>query len=240
MQLTLDLRKNMKTQKLTDSQSKRVVDNLDLVWFSIHKSHLSNYKDLEDLFQEGCIYLILSSQRFDESRGVAFSTYAVPMITLGIKRFIRENTYVSGMKAPRRSLDIRKKYLNQESLTKTEEKILEELNSRMTNSINLDDTYDESGDSVGDTSLGLLDTDLLRLEDQSLIDEILSRLKEESAPRDYEIYEEDIYGRLYDVKESQYSMAKKYGVSQPTVVRVLKSMRKKADEIYLSILRREY
>lgn len=45
----------------------------------------------EDLFQIGVIGLIKAIDRFDNSFGVKFSTYAVPVISGEIKRFFRED-----------------------------------------------------------------------------------------------------------------------------------------------------
>lgn len=47
--------------------------------------------DGEDLFQIGTIGLIKAIDKFDLELGLAFSTYAVPMITGEIKRFIRDD-----------------------------------------------------------------------------------------------------------------------------------------------------
>ena len=47
--------------------------------------------DREDLFQIGSIGLIKAVDKFDTSFGVMFSTYAVPMITGEIKRFLRDD-----------------------------------------------------------------------------------------------------------------------------------------------------
>lgn len=47
--------------------------------------------DLEDLFQIGTIGLMKAIDKFDLSVGVKFSTYAVPMITGEIKRFLRDD-----------------------------------------------------------------------------------------------------------------------------------------------------
>ena len=47
--------------------------------------------DLEDLFQIGTIGLMKAIDKFDLRVGVKFSTYAVPMITGEIKRFLRDD-----------------------------------------------------------------------------------------------------------------------------------------------------
>lgn len=48
----------------------------------------------EDLFQIGAIGLMKAVDKFDLSQGVRFSTYAVPMITGEIKRFLRDDGLV--------------------------------------------------------------------------------------------------------------------------------------------------
>ncbi|WP_251205138.1 SigB/SigF/SigG family RNA polymerase sigma factor [Acetatifactor aquisgranensis] len=47
--------------------------------------------DLEDLFQIGTIGLMKAIDKFDLKLGLKFSTYAVPMITGEIKRFLRDD-----------------------------------------------------------------------------------------------------------------------------------------------------
>ena len=53
----------------------------------------------DDLFQIGCIGLIKAADRFDLNMGVAFSTYAVPMIIGEIKRFIRDDGIIKVSRA---------------------------------------------------------------------------------------------------------------------------------------------
>ena len=46
--------------------------------------------EFDDLVQAGCVGLIKAANGFDSSRGLAFSTYAVPVILGEIKRLFRE------------------------------------------------------------------------------------------------------------------------------------------------------
>lgn len=46
--------------------------------------------EYEDMYSAGCIGLLKAAKAFDESRGVKFSTYAVPVILGEIKRLFRD------------------------------------------------------------------------------------------------------------------------------------------------------
>lgn len=67
-----------------------VTNNIGLVW-SIVRRFTGRGHELEDLFQIGSIGLIKAIDKFDTSFDVKFSTYAVPMITGEIKRFLRDD-----------------------------------------------------------------------------------------------------------------------------------------------------
>ena len=47
--------------------------------------------EYDDIFQVGCIGLMKAADGFDDSRGLCFSTYAVPTIMGEIKRLFRDN-----------------------------------------------------------------------------------------------------------------------------------------------------
>lgn len=64
--------------------------NLGLVHHIVRRFAGRGY-ELEDLFQIGTIGLMKAIDKFDLSLGVKFSTYAVPMITGEIKRFLRDD-----------------------------------------------------------------------------------------------------------------------------------------------------
>lgn len=70
-----------------------IEQNLGLV-HHIVKRFLGRGYDPEDLFQIGVIGLIKSIDKFDTGYDVKFSTYAVPLITGEIKRFIRDDGMV--------------------------------------------------------------------------------------------------------------------------------------------------
>lgn len=67
-----------------------VENNLGLVRFIVKRFQNRGY-DMEDLFQIGCIGLVKAVDQFDMEYNVKFSTYAVPLITGEIKRFLRDD-----------------------------------------------------------------------------------------------------------------------------------------------------
>lgn len=78
-----------------DKEAREVLieNNLGLV-HHIVKRFMGRGHDLEDLFQVGTIGLMKAIDKFDLEIGVQFSTYAVPMITGEIKRFLRDDGMV--------------------------------------------------------------------------------------------------------------------------------------------------
>lgn len=73
-----------------EARDRLVSENLGLVW-SIVKRFSGRGHDMEDLFQIGSIGLMKAIDKFDTAFEVKFSTYAVPMITGEIKRFLRDD-----------------------------------------------------------------------------------------------------------------------------------------------------
>ena len=73
-----------------NAREQLVLDNVGLVW-SIVRRFAGRGHELEDLYQIGCIGLIKAIDKFNLEFDVKFSTYAVPMITGEIKRFLRDD-----------------------------------------------------------------------------------------------------------------------------------------------------
>ena len=101
-------------------------ENTGLI-YSVAKRFLGRGVEMEDLFQIGSIGLLKAVDKFDMSYDVKFSTYAVPMITGEIKRFLRDD----GMLKVSRSLKeiAYKAYQAKEALTEKlgREPLLEEI-----------------------------------------------------------------------------------------------------------------
>ena len=66
-----------------------IKQNLPLV-HSICKRFIGRGIEYDDLYQAGCIGLIKATDAFDEEKGFAFSTYAVPVIMGEVKRLFRD------------------------------------------------------------------------------------------------------------------------------------------------------
>lgn len=58
---------------------------------AIVKGYLNKGTEYDDLYQIGCVGFLKAIKNFDPSYDVKFSTYAVPMISGEIKRFLRDD-----------------------------------------------------------------------------------------------------------------------------------------------------
>lgn len=73
-----------------EAKSLIIESNMPLIK-SIVKRFKNKYIEYDDLIQLGSLGLVKAINNFDSSYDVRFSTYAVPMITGEIKRFIRDD-----------------------------------------------------------------------------------------------------------------------------------------------------
>ena len=71
------------------SRDSFIESNLPLV-HSLCKRFVGRGIEYDDLYQAGCIGLIKAVDGFDDSRGLCFSTYAVPVILGEIRRMFRD------------------------------------------------------------------------------------------------------------------------------------------------------
>ncbi|HOB22138.1 MAG: sigma-70 family RNA polymerase sigma factor [Firmicutes bacterium] len=72
------------------SRDQVIADNLKLAWHVAGRFRNTGH-DLEELFQIASIGLLKAVERFDLSRGVEFSTFAVPCMIGEIRQFLRKD-----------------------------------------------------------------------------------------------------------------------------------------------------
>lgn len=73
-----------------EARAQLVEENVGLIWCVVRR-FLGRGVESEDLFQIGCIGLLKAIDKFDFAFDVKFSTYAVPMISGEIQRFLRDD-----------------------------------------------------------------------------------------------------------------------------------------------------
>ena len=82
------------------AKEKLLTENANLIK-SIVRRYLGKGVEYDDLYQLASMGLLKAINGFDESFGVRFSTYAVPMIAGEIKRFMRDTNETIDEIAPR-------------------------------------------------------------------------------------------------------------------------------------------
>jgi RNA polymerase sigma-B factor len=186
----------------------------------------------DDLFQVACLGLVKAIDRFDLSRDVAFSSYAVPTILGEIKRYFRDRTW--SVRVPRDlqelalrvdrkvaelSTDLRRTPTVPElaaALDAHEEEILEALEAsgayRATSLSTPRGNDDEAGETLGDT-VGTNEDGFGLAEDRATLAQLLRAV----TPRDREVlrlrFEEDL---------TQAEIGELIGVSQMQVSRIIR------------------
>ena len=73
-----------------EAREQLVEENIGLIWCVVRRFG-GRGVEMEDLFQIGSIGLLKAIDKFDLDYDVKFSTYAVPMISGEIRRFLRDD-----------------------------------------------------------------------------------------------------------------------------------------------------
>ncbi|MCC8073034.1 MAG: sigma-70 family RNA polymerase sigma factor [Clostridiales bacterium] len=102
---------------VTGSREEMIKSNIGLV-HSIANRFRGRGTDYDDLFQSGCVGLIKAVDNFDESKGFAFSTYAVPVIMGEIRRIFRDGGAIKVSRSLKekaiKAQALREKFINRE------------------------------------------------------------------------------------------------------------------------------
>ena len=187
------------TQEYQYARNTLIEMNLSLVTFAARRFRNRGSGDMEDIVQVGTIGLIKAIDRFDLSREVEFTSFAIPYIAGEIKRFFRDTSWA--VHVPRRLQELRvaiaksKEVLTTElgrtptvkdlsaHLDLTEEEVIEGLvaaNGYVAGSIDTPGGDDEAGDgrqAYTDT-LGEVDPALDLFEDLHALAPLLQELDE--------------------------------------------------------------
>ena len=89
---TLELLRQYKQTGSARIRNRLVEMNLGLVRKEAHRWKNQCQESFEDLQQIGCIGLIQAIERFDISRGIAFSSFAMPYIRGEIQHYLRDKS----------------------------------------------------------------------------------------------------------------------------------------------------
>ena len=110
-----------------EAKAKYIYGNLRLVLSVIQRFN----KSIDDIFQVGCIGLIKAINNFDTSRGVKFSTYAVPMIIGEVRRYLRDYNPIRVSRSARdiayKALQAKERLINEKNKEPTVEEIAKEI-----------------------------------------------------------------------------------------------------------------
>ena len=109
-----------------NAKTKLVTENSPLIK-SVIKIYRNKGVEYDDLYQLGSLGFVKAINNFDESFGVKFSTYAVPMIAGEVKRFLRDDGTIKVSRALK-TLNIKiEKYIQNFRQTNHSEPTIEEL-----------------------------------------------------------------------------------------------------------------
>lgn len=220
-----------------EARARLVEENTGLVWCVV-KRFYNRGVEMEDLFQIGTIGLLKAIDKFDLNYDVKFSTYAVPMISGEIRRFLRDD----GMIKVSRSLKetAYKAFLARERLQKkyNREPTMEELAAELeVEKEELAMALDASGEveslhkpiyQKDGNEIQLLD----KLEEEEGQEEtILNHMLIRQLLEELDREERQLIYLRYFANQTQSEIGKKLGISQVQVSRlekkILKNMRTK-------------
>ncbi|MBE7719609.1 RNA polymerase sporulation sigma factor SigF [Lacrimispora indolis] len=214
-----------------------VTDNFGLVWSIVRRFTGRGYEP-EDLFQIGSIGLMKAIDKFDLSYEVKFSTYAVPMITGEIKRFLRDDGMIKVSRSIK-EMGLKVKNVREELIYRlgrepTVEEIAgeigaskEEVAASIEAGAEVESLY-RSVNKNDENSILLID----KIEEESSAqEELLNRMVLRELLTALSDKDREIIIRRYYYNETQSQIAAKLGISQVQVSRlekkILKQMREK-------------
>lgn len=201
--------------------------NLRLV-LSVIQRFISRGENPDDLFQVGCIGLMKAIDNFDISQNVRFSTYAVPMISGELRRYLRDNNPIRVSRSLRdlayKAMQAKERLTNEKKCEPKIEEIAKEIGAKRSDVVTAlesisdpvslyEPVYSDSGDT-----LYVLDQLGDNSNDGNWLDEIsLREAINLLLPREKKI----LFLRFFQGK-TQVEVANEIGISQAQVSRLEK------------------
>jgi len=219
-----------------EAREQLVLKNVGLVW-SIVRHFSGRGYELEDLYQIGCIGLLKAIDKFNLDFEVKFSTYAVPMITGEIKRFLRDDGMIKVSRSIR-ELGIKVRTAREEMTWELgREPGLEEIAARLGSSreevaasleacAEVESIYKTVGNG-DDQNLLLMDRISDEHEDQ---EHLLNRMVLRQLLEQLDEREREIIMRRYFDNQTQSQIAADFHISQVQVSRMEKKILRRMRE----------
>ncbi len=212
-----------------DAADELVRQNIKLVHSVVGKMS-SQGKEYEDLFQTGCIGLLSAAKRFDFSKDVMFSTYAVHMISGELRRFLRDDRPVKvSRKLMSAAWEIKKesdkifkeqgRYPRIDELSELTNLSKEDILMAMEASEPMQYLQQPSGED-GNMQL----QDVLAEDGDGFDENIISSLSLQEATKNLEDREKYILAMRYCKGKTQADVAREIGISQVQVSRIEKKI----------------
>lgn len=220
-----------------EARDRLVMDNVGLIWSIVRRFSGRGY-EMEDLFQIGSIGLMKAVDKFDLNFDVKFSTYAVPMITGEIKRFLRDDGMIKVSRSVKelaaKVKALREELMEQSGKEPTIQEIAdtlgvsrEEAAASLEAGAEVESLYRPAGNGE-DSSLRLMDK--IEGEDGGH-EELLNRMVLRELLGELKGQEREIILRRYFYGQTQTKIAGDLHISQVQVSRlekrILKEMRKR-------------
>ena len=216
-----------------EAREKIVVDNMGLIW-SVVKRFTNRGYDPEDLFQIGSIGLMKAVDKFDLSYDVKFSTYAVPMITGEIKRFLRDDGMIKVSRSLKENAYKIRQAMESFSMEHQREATLDELAQKMNLAREEIVVAMEANKDVeslhqptyqGDGSEILLMDRIPREENEE--ERVLNHVILEESMKELAPEEKKLIEYRYFQGKTQQEIAKEFGVTQTRVSQIICNVRKR-------------
>ena len=235
---TRELFRRYKEENDEEAREQLIMSHVNLVRFLASKFK-NRGEPLDDLVQVGTIGLIKAIDRFDTSRGLEFTTFATPTIMGEIKRHFRDKGW--SVRVPRRLQELSSK-VNQvtdeltkelqrspsvEEIAQALDSTVEEVLEAMESSSAYSSVPLESGGQGDDEAPSIIDHYATEDEDLAASDD---RMVLEETIRDFSPREQEIIRMRFIDGLTQVEIAKRLGISQVQVSRLLRRTLKKVQE----------